>query len=325
MRDNEQNERLVAYITKRLPQNIKKVTFFTDLLDLSNESAYRRLRGEIPFTLEELVKLSKELDFSIDEALAKDNTDKAVFDLKTDMLSDPQEAFLNILTSYCDDVILEVEGQNRNALVSLNHMILPFSFRYSNMFRFNYYKWIHQSQDVSLNYSFSDVVLPLEINLLRKRAAELSDMVDNTTMILDNNIYLHTIKDMQYYYRRNLITKEEFKQIKEEFIFMIEQTERLVQTGLNRFGKSRYYYISPLSIKSNIVLVHYDATVISHLWYNSLTPISTTNSKLCSDHVAWLNSLKKYSSLITQSNEILSSEFFNQQRKYAEEMDVIMY
>lgn len=326
MKDNELNKKIISYILRYIPENIKNVTFFTDLLNLSDESAYRRLRGDIPLTVEELYILSQELNFSIDDALAKDLPDnKALFDLKTDILAHPEETFLNILKTYSDDVSKERNAENRIGLISLNHLILPFTFRYASLFKFNYYKWIHQTQDVSFNFSYSDVVITSEMNSLRSKAAELSDSVDNTIIIVDQNMYLHTIKDIQYYYRRNLLTQDELQLIKKEFLFMIEQTEKVVQTGFNRFGKSRFFYLSPLSIKSNIILVEYDGEMISHIWYNSLTPISTSNPKLCQAHKRWLNSLKKYSSLISQSNEILSAEFFNKQREYINEMDVNMY
>jgi len=167
------------------------------------------------------------------------------------------------------------------------------------------------------------VEIPENIDSLRQEVAVLSDSIDNSTIILDENMYLHTIKDVQYYFQRNLISREELEYIKDEFILMIEQTEKVIQKGKNRFGKVRNFYLSPLNIKSNIILIEYDDDIISHLWYNSLTPISTSNTNLCLAQKKWLNSLKKYSILITQSNEMLSAEFFNKQRKYINEMHIL--
>lgn len=323
MKNNKDNERLVSYIIKHIPSNIKKTAYLTRFLNLSEESVYRRLRGDIPFTVEELVKLSQELKFSIDKAVLPDTIQgQALFNMRTDTDSE-EETFSQILKDYCDDVKKEAEANNRRAIMSLNHIILPFTFNYEILFRFNYYKWVHQTQDVPLNFSFSEVAIPTDIDLLRQEAAVLSDSVDNSTIIIDENMYLHTIKDIQYYYRRNLITRDELEQIKQELIFMIEQLERTIQRGFNRLDKVRNFYLSPLNIKSNIILSEYEDTIVSHLWYNSLTPISTTNLSLCMAHKKWLNSLKKYSILITQSNEMLSSDFFNKQRKYINEIHIL--
>ena len=320
----KQNDRLVSYILKHIPSNVKKAIYLGELLDLSDESVYRRLRGEVAFTVEELFKLSRQLGFSIDEVATEDVSNKqAIFSMRADSSLSPHETFINILTDYCKDVEMEKNAINRTGLISLNHIILPLTFYYENLFKFNYYKWIHQSQDVPLNFSFSEITIPSDVNTLRIEAKELSDSVNNTTFILDQNMYLHTIKDIQYYYQRGLISREELQLIQDELTMMVEQTEKTVLKGVNRLGKSRYYYLSPLNIKSNIILVEYDNNIISHLWYHSITPISTTNEKLCSTYKQWLNSLKKYSSLITQSNDILSAKFFNEQRKYIREMDSI--
>lgn len=327
MKKNKDNERLVSFILGRIPQNIKKTSFLTSLLNLSNESAYRRLRGEIPFSVEELVKLSQKLNFSIDEAIMQSSVSEqqAVFNMRAaNTLSGASEIFVCVLKDYCNDVIKEKDAKSRSALMSLNHLILPFTFNSENLFKFNYYKWMHQTGNVPLNFSFSEVIIPYEIDSLRRKAADLSDSVDNSTFILDQDMYLHTIKDIQYYYRRSLITREELQLIQKELGMIIDASENIALTGVNRLGKSRYYYLSPLNIKSNIILVEYDNNIVSHLWYHSITPISTTNVKLCMAHKQWLNSLKKYSSLITQSNDILSAEFFNKQRKYISEMDIVL-
>jgi len=60
------NKRIVASILKHIPENEKPVVYLINILNISCESIYRRLRGDIPFSIEELVKLASNLDFSID-------------------------------------------------------------------------------------------------------------------------------------------------------------------------------------------------------------------------------------------------------------------
>jgi hypothetical protein len=54
---------LTTKILDSIPKNIKPIEYLIKILDISKESAYRRLRGEIPFTFEEMSKLSLDLDF----------------------------------------------------------------------------------------------------------------------------------------------------------------------------------------------------------------------------------------------------------------------
>ena len=64
--NSELNKKLVAIILKNISENKKPVTYLVNALNISRESAYRRIRGDIPFTVQELVTLAADLKFSID-------------------------------------------------------------------------------------------------------------------------------------------------------------------------------------------------------------------------------------------------------------------
>lgn len=321
---NKLNKVLVAYILKYLPTNIKSVVYLKQLLDLSSESVYRRLRGEISFTIEEIVKLSHELGFSIDEAFIHNvSSEQAVFKIRINTLTSPHETFLLLLKEYCWDLTCERNSKKREAIIALNHVILPFTIGFNYLFKFNYYRWIHQTQNVPLSFSLSDVEVPPEILSLCEEAQEIASSISNTTFILDQSVFINSMRDVQHYYQRNLITEDELDLIKKDFESIIDQMESLVQKGCNNRGASHNVYLSLLNVKSNIILCDYDDNLESHLWYHFMTPLSTSNQALCIAHRKWLISLKKYSVLISQSNEILSSQFFNLQRKYINEMHII--
>ena len=52
------NKIVLTKILDIMPENLKPVTLLMDVLDIGKESAYRRLRGEKPFSMEEIYKLS---------------------------------------------------------------------------------------------------------------------------------------------------------------------------------------------------------------------------------------------------------------------------
>jgi len=49
------NKIVLTKILDIMPENLKPVTLLMEVLDIGKESAYRRLRGEKPFSMEELV------------------------------------------------------------------------------------------------------------------------------------------------------------------------------------------------------------------------------------------------------------------------------
>jgi len=65
-------------IREKIPDNMSFVHEIAELLEISYDSAYRRIRGEKELSLEELVKLSKKFNLSLD-ALAGLDLNHVVF------------------------------------------------------------------------------------------------------------------------------------------------------------------------------------------------------------------------------------------------------
>src|SRR5215467_4912156 len=60
---------LFQHIKAKIPANLSLVDEIADVLDISNDSAYRRIRGEKEISFEEIQKLSNKFKISIDEVL----------------------------------------------------------------------------------------------------------------------------------------------------------------------------------------------------------------------------------------------------------------
>ena len=50
--------------------------------------------------------------------------------------------------------------------------------------------------------------------------------------------------------------------------------------------------------------------------------IYTRNKEITARHKLWIDSLKKYCTVISQSNELLQAEFLNKQREYIDNIAV---
>ena len=70
------------HIKGLLPPHISFVDEIAEVLDISNDSAYRRIRGEKPIVLEEIKKLCVKFKISLDQLLHL-NTDSFLFCRKT--------------------------------------------------------------------------------------------------------------------------------------------------------------------------------------------------------------------------------------------------
>lgn len=311
----------VNKILKSIPENIKPVDYLMELLDISRESVYRRIRCQISFSFDEMVKLSTELGFSLDEIVSLEADNKAVFTHQEYFKYDLQNHLLSVLKECYDNLKDEVNAKDRNAILAMNNIWFLFTIGTDNLFRFFYYKWIHLICTSPLKDSLSNIVITPEIVELKQKIGEQLESLNHSVFIMDRYTYFRTMKDVQYYYRRKLITKEELLLIKKDLADIINYTEKQVINGTNELGCTHYFYISTTNIYSNSIYIEYDNNIQSFFYIFSMNPAMTDNPTICLLHKQWLKSLRKYSVLISFSNEELQCEFFGKQREYLEDLE----
>jgi hypothetical protein len=311
---------LMTKILKNIPQNIKPVEYLVDLLQISKESAYRRMRGDIPFSFDEIATLSLELEFSIDEIIER-NGNKISFNLYSEQRNDPVRSYLDILDQRNKQLNNLLQAKEVESLMVVNHISPTYSVFFDNLFKFSYYKWLHQSNESSLKFRFSDVKIPEELARLQKKIKINASNCNNATFILDPDVFFNLIKEIQYYYKRKLLNEDELQILKKEMSDYIDMLEQITQTG--SFGAGGQFNIYLLSINTDAHSSYFrlDDKQLSHFYIYSTEPIVVTNPMVCSIHKKWIESMKKYATLITQSNEMLQTKFFDLQRTYINEIE----
>ncbi len=323
--DKDINKRLLSRILELIPEHISTVTYLTDFLEISQGSVYRRLKGEIPFSFEEIHRLSEDLGFSVDELFDFKKKDRIFFDTKNDIPFDPSSAFIATVENLYSDINFLSANKHSLSIHAQNRVPLILAFFYKNLFRFFYYKWTHQLANTPLNYRFMDVVLPPDLIKLRDKILSHEGRIATHIFILNREVYLNIIKEIQYYYKRKLISDDELKLLRYDLIQIIKDTEEFSYRGIDRFGDPISIYLSAFNIESNSVYTHSGGHSLSYFYPYTINPMIIRNVEVCSVHKKWLESLKKYSVLITQSNEELMSEFFSHQFEYIDNMDKLMY
>lgn len=312
----KQNELLSAKILESIPENIKPIEFLTELLNIGKESAYRRMRSEIPFTFEEITKLALELDFSVDEIIGKNKEERIFLDLQVNSTANHEESFLAMMHEYYKFSELIANAQEKEVYVALNRLSLSLLIGFDTLFKLYYYNWKHQSYNISINDPFSETVIPPEVNAMRHKYKLLKPSIYNMHYIIDRDIFQNITREIQYYYNRKLITDEEIVIIKDELNLVLKNMETIMQTGSNEYGASASYYLSLLDIETNTNCATFDGNITSLYWMHPVNSICIVNQEICNMQKRWIEAIKKYSILVTLSNEILQAEFINKQVKY---------
>jgi hypothetical protein len=312
------NQKLIGIVLEYIPKNVKPVSFLMEYLQLSRESAYRRLRGEIPFSVEEISLLSVTLGFSLDEIIGDIKKYRAFFDFVPET-EDSFQMFFSMLEKCYENTEKMLRGNSFESIIALNRLPPVFLVFFDHTFKFIYYEWMHQNSLVSTRHAFSETFIPPELTLLKDNIQNNLTNIPNNILILDPNIFLSLVKDIQYFYQRKLIDAEELELLRNEVFVQIDFFEKIAKTGRLESKAKVHLYLSPLYIGTNIGCFSFDHTIESIFWAHTINSINIYNPELCSMHKRWLDSLKRQSTLITQSNEMLQTDFFDRQREYVKQ------
>lgn len=311
--------KIAEIITHNISKDVKPVNYLMKLLNVGLDSAYRRLKGEIPYTFEEMAKLSIDLGFSIDKIIGEEKEDNLFLELLGKSFDTPEESLYKTLSSIYSFSKKHHNAKESTVTITMNRLQLTHTIAHEHLFKFFYYKWMHQVSRTPLKFPFSGLNISPQITVLRKKIIEEFLYINNQAYIIDPQMMLNTVKGIQYYYKRHLVSQEEVSLIKQDLFNYLDYAEKVAQEGFNSVGSKVDVYISTLNIETNSNYSNCDDNIESHFWCYSIIPIMSNSLSINIAHKRWLESIKKYAVLITGSNEMLQSEVFRKAKEQVEE------
>jgi hypothetical protein len=313
------NEIIIKAILEHIPVNTKSANYIMEILEISRESAYRRIRNEVPFTFEEVRKLSWALHFSIDELIDGSKKETFSFDLQSKAIGLPSNPYVAQYYEYNRYLQRSIQDKNSEMYMLLNEFP-PIIWTFSEeLFKFNYYQWLHTNSAKHIPNSLSDMTLLPELLALREQSVNHLMQLNNVTMIVSPYIYLMVIKSIQYYYQRKLLTVEDLLLLKNAMMDFINLSELLAKNGYFNQDSKVDFYLSSSNINSNSLFVKYDNVYETHFWIYPNDPLIIKDQEICALHKERILSLRKQSMLITLSNEIVQADYYAKQREYIDE------
>lgn len=311
------NKMIIARISKLMPTHIKIVDFLMDSLEIEKEAAYRRIRGQVSFSLDEVVKLSLKLRFSLDEIISNFNSEGNLLITSFANLTETTDSVIyRIMDRYNGFLTKASDTDDLEIVVAANRLLFLSYVDKITIFRFLIYKWKRQKNDIPTNSKFSDFTIPDEILDLAKLIAYKHRNFSKITILFDEDVFFSAFKEIQHYYSLKLITKEELLLLKKEFGQLLNDIENISQKGKNIHGAEGSLYLSFLDIDNNQIFIKHKESIVSAFFISPIVPMLVTESNICTLHSEWLDSMKRSSVLITNSNEIIQAEFFAKQYEY---------
>lgn len=316
---NQLNDEFLSAIRNNISDDINVASLLMDTLSMGKEAVYRRLRGDVPFTFEEVSKISSKLSISLDNIVNIRKSRHAFYDLDLNI-----SELKNPLDHYCEKLencirIFQKMSQSKDSKARLAINSLPYMFylAYPHIAKFRLYRWIYQMQRMPAITSYDEMEVPLRVSELEKKFATEHRYISRTVYIMDQNVFKSFIGDVNYFHKLNLLSDVDIRLIKNELIEMISELESIATTGIQKTGTLVSIYLSNIDLESSYIHFEYEGCENSLLRVFSINIIDSQNPTICNIQKEWIDSLKRYSTLISESGEIQRIGFFNRQRDLA--------
>ncbi|CAM1361025.1 hypothetical protein [Tenacibaculum xiamenense] len=309
-----EKDKLFNVIKQKLPKNVLFTEEIADVLDVSYDASYRRIKGRTSLTFKEAVKLARHYKISLNELydLPSDNSlliNKNKFQDNIDGLIH----FYKELSYYTKTF----HSSDRTQVVYSAKDIPFYHVKTTNLYwKFRIYVHLNFSQNNSINnkvsfYNFNPKFAAIEEANNFRETFKLTDIVDiwsDTT--IDSSLY-----QIFYFFRTKTLRKEEALLLCDEINSIIKEIEYNV-TNMNSDNlpskkKLRYtlYYSKLLNLNHTIFFKNEIKKGVL-MPYGSFSHIKIEDSNICDEMDLYLQKQLQLAKKISGETEIDRKVFF---------------
>ncbi|HJS56091.1 MAG TPA: hypothetical protein VJ765_16180 [Chitinophagaceae bacterium] len=318
MPDYQSQEFLFQRIKELLPPHASVVDTVANILHVSNDSAYRRIRGETPLVLDEAREICHHFKLSLDQIL---NVQSGATLFQNVRVNTKNYSYAKYLT----DIIQQVEYArsfiHKEIIYLTKDMALFHNFYFKPLIAFRYFFWmksIVQHPDF-VNKEFEFSVLSEEIvNLTHELAAAYCRVP--SVEIWNTECINSAISQIEFYresgwFSSSADVKTIYDSVEESIIHLKSQVEygAKFMPGENPESKKsnfRFFY-NRIRLGDNTIIVVTDRIKTVFINYDVLNYMFTRDENFCNPCYEDMQNMMKRSTQISETSEKQRNIFFN--------------
>lgn len=307
-------EVFIKHLKQVVPSNVSLVDDIADLLQISNDSAYRRLRNETELSLDETYKICKHYRISIDSVLSNKGDSVTCNYIK---LTDSIDNFENYLTGLLNQLQKLQKTDDAKIIYAAEEIPIFHSFFSKELTAFKLFYWQRSVLNIPdyQTKKFDWDLIPEKQLQLANDIHQAYLQVPSTEIWTDETIQT-TIKQIEYYFESGAFRE------KNDAIVVLQELKKMMQ-AINQYAEDEIktntttfnLYNSDLVIGTNCIHVTVASSVISYISFNSINSLTTSNQQFCEEIEHWMKNLIKKSTLISSIAEKQRFQFFSKAYK----------
>jgi hypothetical protein len=310
-------------IKEKLPSHVALPDVIAGYLNISNDSAYRRIRGEKPITLDEIEILVSKTNISLDHLFkTTPGTNEISFTGK--LINHEIFDFDDYLTGIANQLNMFVQATEKEMLIFNKDIPMFVHFMFPELAAFKCYFWsrynLNNSKFNKGQFLIEDYIK--SFNSIGKTIAGLYTQIPSTEIW--NEDCINTVIRQIEYYRQSKIFKSthDIITVYNCLEHMIDHIEQQVECGC-KFGyceagktEVKYrFFINDYILGDNTILVKLDDKKMVFLVNNVINYLLTTSPVFVDYSFQTMDILLKKSTLVSEIGERDREAFFDKLRE----------
>jgi hypothetical protein len=303
-----------------LPSSISLVNELSDLLKISNDSAYRRIRGESALTIEEITLLCKHFKLSFDSFINNRSEHSVTFSYQ------PFNGNANSFALYLQNMktnletVLKYPSDQQQIIFAAEDVPIFHHFAHPDLTTFKLFYW---DKSILNAPGFEDKKFELVSTdpLLKELAKEIYELYAKIPCIeiwTDNTVN-STLKQIEFYWDSGVFLSKEDAllicgEVNQMLLRICRQAELNVKLDLHNkpvgIENSYLLYHSDVMIGNNCILTQMGNSKETYISYHTFNSMATTNDTYCNETEWWLKNLIRKSNLISGVGEKQRYRYF---------------
>lgn len=316
-------EALFNKVKLQMSDHLKLADELADLLDISVDSAYRRIRCETSLSLEDIVAICNQYNLSFDSFL---NPKVGSVTFSYNPLFSSEEDFerylLNIL-----GMIEKMAAVGGEITYAAEDVPVIRSLSYPNLAQFKIYYWLKSVlNDTSITHNqFELGLLPEKYNVICEKIRTTYNKVNSIEIWTEETLY-STLKQIEFYWQTGMFKEQseaikvwdDMNQVVKDLKYAAENESK---NPNDPKGASFKLYDCEVLVGNNCIILRAGEWQRTFISYNSMNSLNTEDKAFNQEAVQWMQNLMRKSAKLSGIGERQRYRFF---KKMEEKLQVTL-
>lgn len=311
----EFQKKFVEQIKSVFPAHISMAEELSELLNISQDSIYRRLRCQSFFTFDEVALISKKYGISLDGLLSHDSLQVS---FNFNPMYDDKSNFEKYMIWFSEYLTFLSQKVGTTITYVSEDVPLFRHFKYDTLSSFKSFYWNKAvlNNPNLIGKKFHQDIISEKIREFKRKTIESYYKINSIEIWTDETLK-STLKQVEFFWETDQFESAEhailvINDIRQMMTDLKTECENGFKDIVNQKGKFNFF-VSEVMIGNNCVLIDFDdmktpgRVFLSHNTFNS---ISTYNSAFANETRQWIENIKGKSILISGSAEKQRAIFF---------------